>query len=102
MVARTSEWSGVMLQEVVRTEAGWQASDGFTSNHPLFPTAPMHANATLTLLPRTQMIAEFATTNASLPPDSACAYSALSSCLMIGCRPAFPAQSTRTEPKENG
>ena len=46
------------------------------------------------------VIAEFATTNASLPPDSACAYSALNSCLTIGCRPAFSAQSTRSEAKE--
>ena len=55
-----------MLQEVVRTGEVCQAGGGSIHNPLPFPTAPMHANAMLTPLRRAQMIAELASTGASL------------------------------------
>ena len=59
-------WIGVMLQEVVRTGAVCQAGGGGTPSRPRSPTAPMHANATLTPLRRAQMSAELTASGASL------------------------------------
>jgi hypothetical protein len=46
-----------MFQHVVRTAEVWQAGGGSTLNRPPYPTANMHANATLTPLTRAKMIA---------------------------------------------
>ncbi len=45
-----------MLQEVVRTGEVCQGGGGSIRNPPPFPTAPMHANATLTPLRRAQSL----------------------------------------------